>query len=277
MPRTQTYNTTSQDGDRIWKTRDAFGSTYWSGLDARVYANDVFLDEVLSLEYNLQEAVAPLFNYASYTYETLMHGARRVQGSFTINFKRDGYLFELLETLAGNPEKEIRNFDETEIYRVARTGEATVETFLALAARGNNVVRDDQGRVKADPTLIRNVAREFEQAIWGRGGFADTGDLSANRFARQTEERRSLRRPRFELTKRFDINIQFGSIPFKHLNREEVAGGISQQEKSRAEENIPVSTYSRIIGVAIMGEDKVIDDSGRNVVARYTFLARDVL
>lgn len=276
-PRTQVYNSQSLDGDRIWKPLDEWSSTYYSGLDCRIYFNDIFVDELLSVQYTLQEAVAPLFSYASYTYDVLMHGARRVQGTFTMNYKREGYLFELLKSLEDAPETTVRNFNDSEAFRIARTGTATVETFLALAARGGNIVRDERGNIKADPSLIRNLSREFETAIWNRGGIDGTEDRFSREFVRGLNERLSPQRPRFQVEGEFNISLQFGSIPFKHRIRNEHPGDKGQQERATSEENIEVGTLKRILGVALTGVESTIDNSGRNVLETYQFIARDVL
>jgi len=56
LRRSSVYNTQSLDGDHIWKQIDDFASTYWSGLDARIFAGEIFLDEITTLEYRLFEA-----------------------------------------------------------------------------------------------------------------------------------------------------------------------------------------------------------------------------
>lgn len=76
-----------------------FPTEYFTGADVSVYFGDTFVDELYSLEFLLQEPVLPLRGYASYTAHRFVRGARRIQGTFAINFKRAGYLYEILDHL----------------------------------------------------------------------------------------------------------------------------------------------------------------------------------
>lgn len=268
-------NTRSLDGDFIWKTLDQFYQTYWSGLDARIYANDLLIDEILSLQFQLQEAVMPLFSYASYTYDTLIHGARRVNGAFSINFKRESYLFELLELLdrgrRGGANDNVLTQRGGEAMRLAKTKTATVEDFIALAAGAGNTKVDRNNKVQFDSALFQQVSQDFENAIWDRGG-QRSGNTKVQRLVDKLEERTRLDRPRFEIDTRFNIEIQFSSTGLVENKRKKVGSGV----QSASESHIPVTTATRILGVAITGVERSLDDSGRPIMETYSFIARDV-
>lgn len=272
-------NTRSLDGSQSWKTTDQFFSTYWGGLDARIFANDVLLDEILVLQYTIQEAVMPLFSYADYTFRSVMHGARRVQGSFTINYKRESYLFELLRTLKKeNPRPRRSTPGNAEAYRIARTGAATLEHFIALAAADGNAEKDSSGRIKVDPSLLNQVAADFEKAIWGQGSLdPEKATNGVSRAVAAQVEPDAGQRPRFEVPGRFDLNIHFGSsrkIPFQ---RNKIVGFNEVLPAENSQVEVAVETGLRILDMALTGVEKTIDDSGRPVLENYTFIARDVL
>lgn len=69
-----------------------FPVEYFSGSDVTIYFGDVFLSECLSLEFGIEERVAPVFGYASRTWDCVARGNRIVSGAFEIPFTEAGYL-----------------------------------------------------------------------------------------------------------------------------------------------------------------------------------------
>ena len=80
-----------------WVTVAQDNQNFWSGLDAAVYFDDLYIAEIVSLQYEVQEAVYPLFSYASRTMRRAMHGSRRVFGQFTVNFQQAALFWLILE------------------------------------------------------------------------------------------------------------------------------------------------------------------------------------
>lgn len=270
----QVRNTRIRDGEQVWKTLDTYYQTYWSGLDARIYANDIFLDDLVGLQYELQEAVMPLFSYADYTYRGVAHGARRVTGAFSLNYKRENYLFDLLHELeqprafpaaqSGDPE------DRT--FQLAATGNATLEDFVALTSTGNT---QKSGKARLDPQLVSRSAAAFRTALWSRGSQLGTPTVptpTESELARRFSSQHS----RFEIGKRFDLRISFGS-----LRRDVEPGAVRQMSETGTFQNVPFSqqvfTETKLIGVALTGVSRQLDDSGRPVMESYTFIAQDLL
>lgn len=65
---------------------------YYSSLDADILFGGVFVDEVVSLNFAVQQNAMPIFGYNSYTFDDIALGSRLVQGQFTINFTEANYL-----------------------------------------------------------------------------------------------------------------------------------------------------------------------------------------
>lgn len=277
-------NTRSRDGDQIWKQVDQYFQTYWSGLDCRIFANDVLIAEIIELQWSLQEAVAPLFGYHDYVYSTVMHGARRVNGSFKINYVREAYLFELLRSLertngtsAGNQQTALRR---TDAFESAAAGRADTDYLLGLVSQDGTSPKDTKGRPRIDPNIFKAIASDFESAIWGAPPPNDpkfntpSEGSTVKSIVNNLVEETSPNKSRFELRSRFNFNIIFGSVTPEKIDRLQqtgVTGRISSKSL------IPVTTSTRIIGVALTGYERVIDDSGRPIMEGYQFIARDVL
>ena len=68
---------------------------YFSSIDAEIYFGDVFIDEATQVTWQVQQNVQPIYGYNSYVYDDIAVGARLVNGSFTINFTKAGYMYEI--------------------------------------------------------------------------------------------------------------------------------------------------------------------------------------
>lgn len=98
-----------------------FPREYFSGIDCYISFNNIPLDEIVAIEFAVQEPVIPIYGYASYTYDAVAHGSRIVNGSFTINFKESLYIRSALiklsdqKTSSVNPKKPNPEMNQTEL------------------------------------------------------------------------------------------------------------------------------------------------------------------
>jgi len=69
---------------------------YFSDSQCALYIGDVWVDEVTSIQYVCHQMKTPVYGYASQMFDTTAAGHILVQGSFTINFKEQGYLWAVL-------------------------------------------------------------------------------------------------------------------------------------------------------------------------------------
>lgn len=69
---------------------------YYSESSVFLYVGDVWIDEVVQLQYNCQQNKTPLYGYASQMWDRVAPGRLIVTGSFSINFKEQGYLWAVL-------------------------------------------------------------------------------------------------------------------------------------------------------------------------------------
>ena len=76
-----------------------FPEEYFSGADLSIYFGDVWVDELISLQFTLLEQVRPVYGYASRTWDWIARGNRIVAGQFKIAFKEAGYLTTILSHL----------------------------------------------------------------------------------------------------------------------------------------------------------------------------------
>lgn len=70
---------------------------YFSSSSAAIYIGDVWVDEITSIEYVCRQNKTPIYGYASQLFDATSKGHVLVSGSFSINFKEQGYLWAVLK------------------------------------------------------------------------------------------------------------------------------------------------------------------------------------
>ncbi|PFN24608.1 hypothetical protein [Bacillus cereus] len=214
-------------------------ANYYSGTDIRIYFGDNWIDEIVEIEWTVQEQLAPIFGYASYTWDKVARGNRLVQGSFSINFKEAGYLQTVLNSLSSEMTEENEWFSLAEF-----NGEN------GQSAHKNTKVEDLIGNFQA-------LADDYENALWGTNSNSsklidsrrtDTFFYSTNK----NEKNRNLKEHGF------NILLTYGNNPCA------VRGTGSYK------------TVQTIVGVQLTGVSQRIDPSGNPISEVYTFIAKDI-
>ena len=102
------YSTVNQDNNAKY-TKRYYSSTeaeiYFSNIDNEPLPNEGYVDEIVQIQFTVQQNVLPLFGYNSYVYDEVAIGNRIIQGAFTINFTSPNYLFTLLDSFNDNINK----------------------------------------------------------------------------------------------------------------------------------------------------------------------------
>jgi hypothetical protein len=249
-----------------YKLVDQFDSAYWSGLDLAVYANNIHVDEALQFNYQVVEQVRPYYGYASYVPDKIYHGTRIISGELTINFKRDGYLFSLLNLLTRQKSKDVW-MPSKPISTDATTGERVRPPTPFVV----NPWGPQQATKISTQTMSGDQAYQLVQAKLEAGS-----QRVLDRFQANIPQTKGI----FETSNiAFDLNIIFGgninsALSLKYIadsNEYYADGAVIDDNKS-----IYPATGLKIIGVEIMGLAKSIADDGRAILETYTFQAKDI-
>jgi len=131
---------------------------YYSGNQATLFIGDVWVDDIISIDYTLQHSRMPQYGYGSQHFDFLPKGSILITGSFTINFREPNYLWIILERYKHfNKTKEERTFDreklEIENKAVTYSGDERVRLEEFFGAEDPS---------KAQESLIAQ-AREFDK------------------------------------------------------------------------------------------------------------------
>jgi len=261
-PNNNSYRPPSYEIGEQWKVVDRFDSTYWSGQDVRVYANNIRLEEAVQVSYQIIEPIRPVYGYASYVADRMVHGQRLIVGELSVNFKKDGYIFSLISAL-----KREENW---------LTGSRNNESNNPVSAVGTEygLFRYDQTTIDAirsgsykGRTLSKIVDQVYNDDLLDSGG-GNYSPIILNEA------------PMFRTKEEgFDLNITYGTqIKSEQVLRfsgtDNMTPSITNTHEPKLNTKIP--TGLKIIGVSLGGVTKVIGDDGRPIMESYTFQARNI-
>lgn len=221
-----------------------FSEEYFSGADVRIYFGSTWIDEIIGLQFTLQENVAPIFGYASYTYDRMAVGSRQIQGSFRINFKESYYLHFITNTLDSELEAVQGNTLSMPDNKTISLGNITPE-HLSSSASGDE---------------FEKLALQFEKSLWGEADDNSFAKLTADRpnesfFAGENA------RPTLAKTG-FNILVLYGPYTQGY-------------DPSAPTESVATTAHT-LTGVYLTGVNQVIDNSGQPIYEEYSFIAKDL-
>lgn len=65
---------------------------YFSGINAKIFFGDVWVDDIITIQWSISQGKEPIYGYASQEFDAVAKGTRIVQGNLVIAFKEVGYL-----------------------------------------------------------------------------------------------------------------------------------------------------------------------------------------
>jgi hypothetical protein len=230
-----------------------FPSDYFSGCDIALYFGNIYIDEITSLQFMMQEQILPLYGYADFRYRDIPHGNRIVIGQFSINFKESAYIYLILDKIKRGTnnvatQNEWTQIDVEEMYERYKTGET-----------GYN------GR-----DTFETLADYYERAMWG-GEKTDAGIID---FKEMMRKRRT--EPFFD--QGFTITVGYGQNHTAFAARKDgtyqkVLGAYYEADS----EHLPIEeTVKTITGVHLFKVDQRFDTSGQPIQEVYNFFAKDI-
>ena len=274
---------------------------YFTGTTAKIFFGDVWVDDIISINYNVSQSKEPIYGYASQTFDAVARGVVIVQGSFSIAFKEMGYLNiiqNLLEQQRNKASAAV-NYKLDEIKEKAKNGKArfeprlardqftgrfgfsptgsaqiirqedTIEDILMYKKDGNIIASGLGGKLFNDPKADRDFedfAELMEDTIWG--------DSNGNPLNRNYQFRRA-----DEFDYRYDGqgNDIGGIITSKTKNGNDysrvlnILMSFGDQTDFRAEH-----TLVALNDVHIISESMIVAPTGEPIAVTYSFFAKDI-
>ena len=231
-------------------------SGYWNGMNCKVYASNVLIEETIQINYMVMEQIRPFYGYASYTANRICHGTRSVNGELTVNFKQDGYLFALLDYLTE------QSAGDLAIPKPAKLQNTTLPVSPDIFS-GNQPINVSK---LSNPNTAKQfvIARKANQTQAKQP--ANVIELNVTQGLFQTKDQG------------FNIDILFGAeMNAAQILRLSSAGYRTMSAPSYKGLDMPSKgTGIRLVGVEIQSIGRAIGDDGRPINETYSFMAKDI-
>jgi len=78
---------------------------YYSGTDCKIFFGDIWVDDIVTIQYSINQTKTPIYGYASQNYDAVCKGQVLVQGTLSIAFKEVGYLNTIQYVMDGQKER----------------------------------------------------------------------------------------------------------------------------------------------------------------------------
>ena len=115
---------------------------YYSSTDAKLFFGDEELEEIVSINWQMQEPKMPLYGYNSFTFDEVAVGSRIIQGTFIINYLIPNYLAKLVRTNAKSSSVEAEDKKSND---QSDAGKKTTTVATAHDKPGGSLYSSDSG------------------------------------------------------------------------------------------------------------------------------------
>lgn len=260
MPQDKTRRLTGDQLEVIHNST-SYEFDYFSGAQIGVYFGDLLVDDIVSINYSVNQSKMPIYSYGEQYYHSVAAGQVIVQGTFTIPFKETAYI-----PLA------LANY-QYKLGRISGKENSQISPISWGKRRAHNVAQQNIERTLRDTTGIdkytmyrdlsalpddvwEDVAENYEDVLWKRRDdsqydspncqqtWSDLPPKPDDEFWQQYR--------RADQFPPFDIWILYGDISNKAANH----------------------TIRKIIQCDIIGQAQEIQANGEPILEQYEFIAR---
>lgn len=278
---------------------------FFNGAQISVYIGDILLDDIYTIEYQVEQSKRPVYGYASQYYHKAAPGQIMVRGSFAISFKEANYLIATLSRYTqDNPPITQRDLISTR--KVGGDNQPGISRYTTTD--GNVGDRKYDYYIKRE-SIERFLEREKNVAVInaslaGAAGMAGIdpsalSDVAKNSPIAPAAERYKFYRELAALPDQAfedaaevfeDMLWQEPTEDFKSGNASTHKDGMTNQYR-RADQYPPIDIYivygdlsnaaanhtiKKIIDVDIVGEGQQISVDGQVIMEGYSFIAKNV-
>lgn len=220
---------------------------YFSGSDVSIYFGDVWVDEVVAVNFSVMEYVQPIYGFNSYTWDAISRGARIVQGSFRLNFREANYLNKILMRQSATK-------NTLEYWKRYPNEQLSVDEFEETLLLHQNSPEEIRSQLKyKTKDEIKKMAEQLAKSAYGVELSDDTDPYFFKDYSRGTNVG-------------FDIVVLYGSV-------------LQSASKNKIYEErflVPAATSYRIKNIQLTGLSQVVASDGSPVYEDYQFMARDL-
>ena len=138
---------------------------YYSNIDAEVYFNGEWVEDIGNINWSIQQQTLPLYGYNSYIFDDVAQGNRIISGMFTIAFTGPNKVEEAIKKsgTASSPDATGTTYEDEEEYLNNNTASIqTTRTFIKMPVHYNvwaekfdiDIVCGEQEQIGGNPVHI---------------------------------------------------------------------------------------------------------------------------
>jgi len=129
---------------------------YYSGSQAKVFIGDIWVDDVVTIQYNVRQTKEPIYGYASQNYDAVAMGTVLGEGTMVVAFKEVGYL-NVIRSYLQEQEKGVGQAQRNIQERAGNSASASTSDYSARVGKTN------PGLIRKSET-IENVLDQLNDA-----------------------------------------------------------------------------------------------------------------
>jgi len=174
---------------------------YYSGSQAKVFLGDIWVDDIVTIQYNIRQSKEPIYGYASQNYDAVAAGQIIGQGSMVIAFKEVGYLNVIkayLDEQAAGVKLAIANIKnrsaggDSDVYSTSDYSARVTGSFNPGLIRQSENIETVLDKLK-NADLKVETSDSYVKAEYGvKGSTADKDIVAAKRIVTSNDQRKNL-------------------------------------------------------------------------------------
>lgn len=83
-------------------TRPTGDKRYFSVIDTEIYFGEEYMDDIVRLDYSVEEKKMPIYGFNSYYPSKIVVGQKIIQGTFAVNFTKTGHVNDIIKKISAS-------------------------------------------------------------------------------------------------------------------------------------------------------------------------------
>lgn len=130
---------------------------YFAGSNAKIFFGDVWVDDIITIQYRAEQNKLPVYGYSSQYYDAILKGQVIVQGSLAIAFKEVGYL-NVINNLIKNQQQEAEKAIKAKVGAYNLQAEYDIAPYIPRL--NSESVGTPSGYINYSPNGSPNIIRQ---------------------------------------------------------------------------------------------------------------------
>lgn len=146
---------------------------YFTATQALIYIGNLYIDEVVDLQFTYQGNKIPIYGYSSTNLDAFGQGKRLVQGQFSVNLVTEGYLYVVLDQYR-------QKMSKTSLTTTVEKNITSLSNAIGNARSENQTVGSfsQQGSTNLDQQISLNAIDQLAASLGPNGITAAKGKLN---------------------------------------------------------------------------------------------------